>query len=169
MTRRLGMLVCVAVVAVVSLSGCLPLLPFLPVERPEQPAEDGSIAAWYRVGTNGELAFAPCETVAFAAVATMFGTLSEPLGTNRIQGPNTFLDPGDVFVITPLPDGWARNPSDNLPVEWDRIRISLGRSGDTLAAVDRRDLEPGEWGFAGTTPVTEDECPAPEGKQPGRD
>ena len=166
MTRRLAMLVCISLVAVVSLSGCLPLLPFLPPGPPDQAVDDESIPAWYRVGTNGELAFAPCETVAFAAVVTTFGTLSEPLGTNRIQGPNTFLDSGDVFVITPLPDGWARNPSDNLPVEWDRIRISLGRSGDTLAMVDRSDLEPGEWGFAGTTLVSEDECPAPEGKQP---
>lgn len=162
MTRRLVMLACVVLAAVVPLSGCLPLLPFLPREPPDPVMEDDSIPAWYRVGTNGELAFAPCESVAFAVVETTFGTLSEPLGTNRIQGPNTFLDPGDVFEITPLPEGWARNPSDNLPVEWDRIRISLGRSGDTLAMVDRRDLEADEWGFAGETLDSQDACPAPE-------
>ena len=161
MIRRFAIVVCMALLAVVSLSGCLAVLPFLPVDVPDPVVDDGSIPAWYRVGTNGELAFAPCETVAFAAVETTFGTLSEPLGSNRIQGPNTFLDPGDVFVITPLPDGWARNPSDNLPVEWDRIRISLGRSGDMLAMVDRRDLEPYEWGFAGE-PLPEGECPPPE-------
>ena len=161
MTRHLGTFVGVALVAVVSLSGCVPLLQSLRPTGPDRPVEDEPIAAWFRVGTNGELAFAPCETVAFAAVETTFGTLSEPLGTNQIQGPNTFLDPGDVFVMTPLPDGWARNPSDNLPVEWDRIRISLGRSGDTLAPVNRRDLEPDEWGFAGPEP-SEAECPSPK-------
>ena len=161
MTRRFAISLAIAMVAVVSLSGCLSLVPFLPIGAPPEPVDDGSIPAWFRVGTNGELAFAPCESVAFAAVETTFGTLSEPLGSNRIQGPNTLLDPGDVFVITPLPDGWARNPSDNLPVEWDRIRVSLGRSGDTLAIVDRRDLEPDVWGFAGPT-LSEDECPSPE-------
>ena len=162
MTRRLAMLVCAALAAVMPLSRCVPLLQSLPVGVPEQAVEDGSIPAWYRVGTNGELAFAPSASVAFAVVETTFGTLSEPLGTNRIQGPNTYLDPGDVFVITPLPDGWACNPSDTLPVEWDRIRVSLGRSGDMLAAVDRRDLEPDEWGFAGEAPDSGDACPLPE-------
>jgi hypothetical protein len=167
MTRRLGILVCAALVAV-SLSGCLPLLPFLPVAQPEKPTDDTSIPAWYRVGTNGELAFSPCESIVFAAVVTTFGTLSEPLGTNRIQGPNTFLEPGDVFVITPLPEGWARNPSDNLPVDWDRIRVSLGRSGDSLTMVDRTDLEPGEWGLSGEELLGDTECPSPEGRQPAR-